>query len=44
MAGRAFVMVPLAELAPELMLQGKKTVELAEELRRVQSIARAETC
>jgi 2-amino-4-hydroxy-6-hydroxymethyldihydropteridine diphosphokinase len=44
MTGRAFVMVPLAELAPELTLQGKKAVELAEELRKVQSIERSETC
>jgi len=43
MTERAFVMAPLAELAPGLILQGKTTVELAGELTRVQSIEKLET-
>lgn len=38
MLERAFVMAPLAELAPGLVLQGKTAVKLAEELASVQSI------
>ncbi|MDD4239361.1 MAG: 2-amino-4-hydroxy-6-hydroxymethyldihydropteridine diphosphokinase [Desulfotomaculaceae bacterium] len=42
MTERAFVMAPLAELAPGLLLQGKTAVELAGELARVQSIEKWE--
>lgn len=38
MIERAFVMAPLAELAPEFMLKGKTAVELATELKKTQSI------
>ncbi|MDD4239344.1 MAG: 2-amino-4-hydroxy-6-hydroxymethyldihydropteridine diphosphokinase [Desulfotomaculaceae bacterium] len=38
MTERAFVMAPLAELAPGLILYGKTAVELAGELARVQLI------
>lgn len=38
MTGRAFVMAPLAELSPGLVLQGKTALELAGELSRTQSI------
>lgn len=38
MTGRAFVMAPLAELVPELSLQGKTVLEMAGELARGQSI------
>jgi 2-amino-4-hydroxy-6-hydroxymethyldihydropteridine diphosphokinase len=43
MTERAFVMAPLAELAPGLILQGKTTVELAAELAKVQAIEKLET-
>lgn len=43
MAERAFVMAPLAELVPELVLQGKTVVELAGILRRIQSIEKLES-
>lgn len=38
MTERAFVMAPLADLAPELILRGKTAAQLAGELARVQSI------
>jgi len=43
MTGRAFVMAPLAELAPGLILQGKTAVELAGELARSQSIEKLDS-
>lgn len=43
MLERAFTMAPLAELAPELILQGKTALKLAGELKIVQSIEKLET-
>jgi len=43
MTERAFVMVPLAELAPDLILDGKNAVALAKELAREQLIEREAT-